>query len=796
LPTFKQWRPRVSLVKLDRRDLLTGAGALVIGIHLPSFDRAPRAQPAAPAGLTAWVRVSADDRVTLILSQAEIGQGISTTLPAILADELGADWTKVEVENAPVAPAYQNPRIHWMFTGNSESIQSYAEVMRNAGAAAREMLIRASLARWPGATLAECTTADGRVVHRPSARSLSFGALASDASRLPVPDRPVLRPRAELRLVGRAVPRRDIPGKTDGSAVFGLDFKIAGMVYAAVRQAPVFGGSVASFDPASVAGMPGVIGAYAIPNGVAVVAEHFWQAKTAADALKVSFADGPNGAVDSAGIEAQYRAALDGNSWRAVTNTGDTANAVAAAATEVTQEYWSPFQAHATMEPMNCTTAVTAEGCDVWGPLQGPQMAQLVASAALQMPAEKIRIHWTYSGGGFGRRLLADFVAQAVLLSKAVGRPVTVVWTREEDMTHDFYRPATLARLSAALGADGKPTAFTARLVSATQLQRVTAGALPEHVDPLCTEGLDGARYAIANYRLDYNKPALPVPTSVLRTTGFGPNIFALESFIDEPAHAAGIDPYRYRRGMLLHDPRALHVLDLAAEKSEWNKPLPKGAGRGLAFYEAFEAVMAQIVELEVDAKKTVRLRRIITVADPGKIFTVTTWSISGKPRRSSRRFSSRAVRRRSAASARSGRSAFRPHSPTPCLPRSASGCARCRYRGTAIPSCRSRRRAWSRSSSTALRATSTPPATRRCCGRSATISDSPAPSSAAALRCAAPAPSTSTARRRAPARFSWTMLPASASLRSRGCPTTVPTRCRKHGSRSTCRSAGTASPA
>jgi len=306
---------------------------------------------------------------------------------------------------------------------------------------------------------------------------------------------------------------------------------------------------------------------------------------------------------------------------RVVTNTGDASGAIAATTTRLTKEYWSPFQAHATMEPMNCTAAVTADGCDVWGPLQGPQMAQLVASAALQLPPEKVRIHWTYSGGGFGRRLLADFVAQAALLSKAVGRPVKVMWTREEDMTHDFYRPASLARLSAALGADKKPTAVAARVVSATQLQRVTAGPLPPNVDPLCTEGLEGTLYGIANYRLDYNKPTLPVPTSVLRTTGFGPNIFALESFIDELAHEASADPYRYRREMLLHNPRALNVIDLAAEKSDWDKPLPKGAGRGLAFYEAFDAVMAQVVELEVDASKTVRLRKIVTVADPGRVF-------------------------------------------------------------------------------------------------------------------------------------------------------------------------------
>jgi isoquinoline 1-oxidoreductase subunit beta len=269
----------MSLAEIDRRDLLRGAGALVLGLQAPMLTGAASAQAVASAALTAWIRITPDDRVTLILSQAEIGQGISTTLPAILADELGADWSRIVVENAPVAQndisPYQNPRIHFMFTGNSESIASFAGVMRQAGAAAREMLIAAAARRWRGARAADCTTASGKVIHRPTRRSLSFGALAADAAKVPVPQKPTLRPAAELRLTGRALARRDLPAKTDGSAVFGLDFKVPGMVYAAVRQTPAFGGTVAQFDPASVAARRGVIGAFAIPNGVAVVAEHF-----------------------------------------------------------------------------------------------------------------------------------------------------------------------------------------------------------------------------------------------------------------------------------------------------------------------------------------------------------------------------------------------------------------------------------------------------------------------------------------------------------------------------------------
>lgn len=581
---------------------------------------AARAGAAAKA-LNAWVRIAPDDSVTLILSQAEIGQGISTTLPAILADELGADWSRIEIENADVAPAYQNPRLHWMFTGNSESISSFAALMRKAGAAAREMLIAAAVSRFGNVAPADCTTRDGKVLHRPTGRSLSFGALAEAAAQLPVPENPTLRPAAELRLIGRSLARRDIPAKVDGSAVFGIDLKIPGMVHAAVRQSPVFGGVVDSFDPAAIAGRPGVIGAYAIPNGVAVVAEHFWQAKTAADLLPVTFKPGPKGTFDSAAIDAQYRAALDGASWGEIVNRGDAAREIKAAPRPFVREYVSAFQAHAAMEPMNCVAAVTSEGCDVWAPTQGPELTRLVAAAITKLPAEKVRVHWTYSGGGFGRRLLADFVAQAVILALEVGRPVKVIWTREEDMSHDFYRPATLTRLAAALAPGGEPSAIAARLVSATQLQPVSPAPLPPNVDPRCTEGLEDTHYRVAHFRLDYHRPELAAPTSVLRTTGFGPNVFAIESFIDELAHEAGQDPYQFRRALLRHNARALRVLDLAAEKSGWGRAPEKGIGRGIAFYEAFDTFMAQVVELAVGEDKVVRLRRIVTVADPGTVF-------------------------------------------------------------------------------------------------------------------------------------------------------------------------------
>ena len=594
---------------VSRRVFLGSAAALGGGLVI-EFTLPGRALAQAPAAvpINAWVRIGSDDVVTLMLSQCEIGQGISTTLPAILADELGADWSRIRVEDAPVAAAYQNPEAKWMFTGNSASTQAFAPVMRQMGAAARTMLIEAAAARLK-VDPADCDARDGRIVHRPSGRALRFGDVAEQASRLPVPQNPQLRPAGDLKLVGKAVPRRDIPGKTDGSAIFGIDVQVPGMVYAAIRQTTRFGEIPAQIDASSVTHRPGVIAVVPLANGAAVVATHFWEAKRAADALAIRFAapprhdssDGPNdtapsaeaahgrregsgkgqppraepSGVGSAHLDQQYREAMDGSSWARPTDKGGAGTLVTAAKHRFAQDYASPFQAHATMEPMNSTAWVTADRCELWVPTQGPELTQLVATKTTGLPKEKIVIHRTLAGGGFGRRLVADFVEQAILISKAVGRPVKLIWTREEDMTHDIYRPATLARLTAALDDQGHPTAIHAKLVSATQLQFVGAQSIKDGIDPRCTEGLDETVYDIPAFRLDFAMPKLAVPTSVLRTTGFGPNVFAMECFIDELAHRAGADPYRYRRDLLAGNDRARKVLDLVAERIGWSTPAP-----------------------------------------------------------------------------------------------------------------------------------------------------------------------------------------------------------------------------
>lgn len=537
----------------------------------------------------------------------------------------------MRVEHAPVAEAYRNPTAHLMFTGNSESIQTFGPIMRTAGAAAREMLIAAAATRWsvPGDS---CGIEGGRVIHRTSGRHFTFGELVEDAASRPVPSQPRLRPRSELKLVGRSLVREDIPSKIAGSAVFGIDFKVDGMVYGIVRQIPVFGGSVTGFDAASVLDMPGVIDAVPVPYGVAVVAEHFWQAKTAAEALDITFDSGPNANLNSASLDERYKSALEGTDWKQTSNIGDVASAFAAAQERVfAREYSSSFQAHAPMEPVNATASVTPDRCDVWAPTQGPEVARDIAARISGLPPEKVHVQWTLVGGGFGRKALGDFIAPAVAASKAVGRPVKVIWTREDDLTHGYFGPGTRSRISAALDKDKRPTALASKVVSPTQLGSVVPN-LPPNVDPRCTEGIEKTRYRIPNLQLDFHRLDVPIRTSFLRTTGYGPNVFALESFVDELAHNAGADTYEFRRALLAHDGRAAAVLDLAAKKAGWGEPLAKGYGRGIAFTDAFETLMAQVVELSVDDKKTIRVQRVVTAADPGQIYdpSITTSNLEG----------------------------------------------------------------------------------------------------------------------------------------------------------------------
>ena len=611
---------------VSRRVFLQASAAAGGGLFLTGFlgseaagiAAAPGAAGARDVPLNAWLRISTDDQVTLICSQSEMGQGIMTTLPAVLAEELGADWKRVKVEISPVATVYRNPRLNWMFTGNSESTSSFFDLLLQMGASARDMLIAAASKRW-GVDPRECHAEGGTVRHRPSARTLTFGELAEAASRETPPEKPVLKAQKDWTLLGRPLPRVEMPAKLNGTAVFGMDVRVPGMLYAAVKQSPVFGGQVKTFDKEPALRRPGVVDVVPIPNGVAVVGKTYWEAARALRELPVTFDDGPNASLSSESLIARYREALESGPWATVLAEGafkDADRPLAAGTDAYTAEYESQFLAHATMEPMNCTAHVTGDACDVWGPLQGPELAQIVVAQVTGLPKEKIAIHRTLLGGGFGRRLLVDFVVQAVVVSKAVGAPVKVVWSREEDIQHDVYRPATLQTISAELDSSGRPRTIAHRLVSPSILQFVFPPAVTETNDPSCLEGLMESHYGIPGVKVDFHLLKIGVPTSVLRTTGFGPNVFAVESFVDELAHRARQDPYAYRRG-LLKDERSRAVLDLAADKAGWTKPLPAGRARGIAYAEAFRTHLAHVVELSV-AGDRVTIHRVVCAIDCG----------------------------------------------------------------------------------------------------------------------------------------------------------------------------------
>jgi isoquinoline 1-oxidoreductase beta subunit len=613
------------IINVSRREFLrtgaTVAGGLLLGFSLPSRSAPVHAgtSPVITFVPNAWLRISSDENVTVIASQAEMGQGVYTGMTMIIADELGADWSRVKVENAPNAPAYRNPRINWQFTGNAESTSSFYLHLRKAGAAAREMLIAAAAKQW-SVKPSTCRVDMGVILHPPTGRKVSFGAVVSEAAKLKSPDNPPLKDRKEFRLIGKPLPRLDTPSKTNGSATFGIDVSVPGMVHAAIQQVPEFGATFAPFDRESAERQPGVIAVVPLEGAVAVVAETYWQAHQALDRLGLKVESGPNRSLSSATLMEAYRQGMAGERAVKAAEIGDAKNVIAKAARKIEAIYESPFQAHAAMEPMNCTAHVTADRCEVWAPTQGQELAQIVVASITKLPPEKIRINRTFLGGGFGRRLLADFVAQAVLISKAVGRPVKLIWSREEDIQHDFYRPMVLNRLVAAVNDRGLPVALEQRVVSASQLHHVAPQAVKDGFDPSCLEGAAEIPYALLNLSVDFTLMQIPVPTSVWRSTGYGPNVFALESFIDELAHHAGRDPYEYRRVLLAGNKRALRVLDLVADKSGWKHSPNRNRFRGMAFSHCFGTFIGQVVDISISARKEIKVHRVVAALDCGQV--------------------------------------------------------------------------------------------------------------------------------------------------------------------------------
>jgi isoquinoline 1-oxidoreductase subunit beta len=578
--------------------------------------------------ITAWVRIAPSGEITLIASQSEMGQGISTTLAAALAHELYVALDSVRIEFAPFQPAYRDPVFNWMFTGNSQGTSSFYDIMRKMGATAREMLLTSAAARLD-VPVTSLQTRDGVIRHAATGRSLSFGDVATATSSLSVPQNPQLR--EDTPFAGQQVPRWDIPSKVDGSAVFGIDVKLPGMVCAAVRCAPRFGAQLAKYDADHLRARPGIVAVVEVPHGIAVVANTYWQARSVLDSARLEWTDEGSTLTCTHSLPAVYRERMASGPYFVHKNSGDVPAALARAPQRLEADYEIPFQAHATMEPMNCTAHVTAERCEIWAPTQAMEMAHNVAMHVTGLPEERIVIHRTFLGGGFGRRLLADFLKQTLIIAMQVKRPVKLIWSREEDMTHDFYRPAMLHRIAGAIDASGALVSLSHRVVSPShmlyilprlyfpQLADWTApAALPEGSDTMAVEGLLEVPYGIANQRVEQHRLELDVPVSVWRTTGHGPNNFALEGFIDELAAAAQADPIEFRLTAAHANPRARAVLEQVRERSGWGSRLPAGVSRGVAVAAAFGSMIATVVELSV-ADSRIDIHRIITVADCGR---------------------------------------------------------------------------------------------------------------------------------------------------------------------------------
>lgn len=649
--------------KISRRRflLLSGAavGALAIGYVALKDEEDTRLvfQKTAKGGevaLNAWLKIDAAGRVTVAVPRAEMGQGVHTALAMLVAEELDVAWSQVQVEDSPVHAVYANRVVlqttlpfedgyhrgedtvsaqfmAWLaetlgvqVTGGSTSMRDAWSPLRRAGACAKMMLIEAAGLRW-GVPVAECQAADGLVRHAGSGRELGYGDLAAAASALAVPANPVMKNPADYKLVGRPAPRLDIAAKVTGRAEFGVDVRLDGMLYAAVRNAPAFGGSVKRLDQASVKDLIGVAGVVSLPGAVAVVADSWWRAKKAVDALDVEFDDGGNAGLDSFAVSELLVEALAGDDVFTYRDEGDIAAAKSAEATTLEAVYQVPYLAHACMEPMNCTARIDKGKVEVWMPNQAPIVVQFLAARVADVDMDDVTVHTTYLGGGFGRRGEGDLAEQAVGLALAFpGRAVKLLWSREEDIQHDMYRPAAMSRFVATLDDAGRPATWYNRIAGQVPTKSVTQRVFPfasfDKADNTSSEGSADMPYGVPNLLVEHAPLTLPVPVGFWRSVGHSYNAFFVESFIDELAHAAGRDPYAYRRELLDGHADYLAVLDRVAGEAEWQENLGPGRGRGIALHESFGSIVAQVAEITMLDETSVQIDRVVCVVDCGRV--------------------------------------------------------------------------------------------------------------------------------------------------------------------------------
>ncbi len=615
-----------AIVNCSRRGFLKSSalagGGLVLGVHIPGLRLLAQAaeKPDATFAPNAFVRIGADELVTVIVNHSEMGQGCYTTVPMLVAEDLEADWNKVRFDAAPVAPVYNHTVYGIQMTGGSSSTWSEWERLRKAGAAAREMLIAAAADAW-NVDAKTCRAEKGHVLSANGQRA-SFGSLVGRASKLTPPQDVTLKDPKDFKIVGQATKRLDTPEKTNGKAIFGLDVSVPGMLVAVIARPPVFGGKVKSFSADKAKAVPGVRHVVQIPNGVAVVADGFCPAKRGRELLEIAWDNGPLATLDSRAQFAQY-AELAKKPGAVAKKEGDVVAALGSAAKKFEAVYDLPYLAHATMEPMNCVADVRADGCTLWTGTQFQTVDQAAAAQEAGLKPEHVQIHTTLLGGGFGRRATpsSDFVREAVQVSKAIQKPVKVVWTREDDMRGGYYRPRAYHAVSAGIDAAGKPVAWQQRVVC----QSFIAGTpfephvIKDGVDDTAVEGAREIPYEIPNRLVDWHQAPGGVPTLWWRSVGHSHTAFVVETFLDELARAAGKDPVEYRRALLGdRHPRHSRVLELVAEKSGWGRPMPAGRGRGIAVHESFGSYVAHVVEVSVSKEGKPRVHRVVCAVDCG----------------------------------------------------------------------------------------------------------------------------------------------------------------------------------
>jgi isoquinoline 1-oxidoreductase beta subunit len=615
--------------RVHRRDFLKTSAAIGGGLCFAAYvpELAARALENSAANdasfaPNAFVRITTDDSVTIIANHSEMGQGIYTSLPMLLNEELEADWSKIKVEAAPVDAAYNHTVFGLQMTGGSTTTPSEWERFRKMGAMARLMLVDAAAQKW-GVPTAQCHVEKGTVIHGASGRKASYGSLVAAASQLKPPADIPLKDPKQFTLIGKPTRRLDTPSKINGTAQFGLDVHVPGMLFALVARPPVFGGKVVNFDASEALKIKGVRSVEQVPSGVAVIADRFWSAKLGRDKLKISWDEGPNAKLSTSQMLADFskQSASPGTIAK---KTGDAAGALASAAKTITAEYDVPYLAHAMMEPLNCVVDLRADSCEIWTGTQFETIDRANAAQVAGLPPEKVQIHTMLLGGGFGRRAnpVSDFVVEAVHVAKIAKAPVKVVWTREDDLAGGWYRPMWHDRFAAGLDAAGNPVAWTHTIVG----QSILTGTafepygVKDGIDSASVEGAADLLYGIPNLQVDLHSPKISVPVLWWRSVGHSHTGFSVESFFDEVAHAGGKDPYELRRRLLSNQPRMSAVLNLVAEKAGWGKPLPPGRGRGIATHFSFDSYVAQVAEASVEKDGTVRVHRVVCAVDCGRV--------------------------------------------------------------------------------------------------------------------------------------------------------------------------------